>query len=47
MTHILESQLKLAIEEADGEKALKKVAESTLQVKVQEWAHMQQRAMVV
>nr|POE58158.1 hypothetical protein CFP56_21435 [Quercus suber] len=45
MTHILESQLKLAIEEADGEKALKKVAESTLQEKVQELVHMEQRAL--
>ena len=30
MMHILEGRLKLAIEEADGEKALKQVVESTL-----------------
>ena len=30
MMHILEGQLKLATEEADGEKALKQVVESTL-----------------
>ena len=46
MTHILESWLKLASEEADGEKALKQVAESTLQEKVQELAHMEQRVVV-
>lgn len=33
MTHILEDQLKGAVEEAEGEKPLKQVAESTIEEK--------------
>lgn len=43
MTHILEQRLKVAAEEADKEKALKQVSESTLNEKVLELASMKQR----
>ena len=46
MTHILEVQLKVATEEADKEKALKQVSESTLNEKVLELASMKQRPIV-
>lgn len=46
MVHILEGRLKLANKEADGERALNQVAESTFQEKIQELAHMEQRAKV-
>lgn len=38
MTHILEGQLKVAMEEVDKEKALKQVFKSTLNEKVLELA---------
>lgn len=40
MAHILGGRLKLATEEADGERALKQVVESTIQEEVQELANM-------
>ena len=40
MTHILEGWLKVVAEEADKEKALKQVSESTLNEKVLELASM-------
>lgn len=46
MTNILKGQLKLATEEANREKAFKQVAKSTLQKKVRELAHIEQRAII-
>lgn len=43
MTHILEGRLKVAAKEADKEKALKQVSESTLNERVLKLASMKQR----
>ena len=44
MTHILKGRLKVAVEEANKEKALKQVSKSILQKKVLELALMEQKA---
>lgn len=45
MTHILEGQLKGAVEEADKERALKEVSESTLREQVADLAIAKRRSM--